>query len=840
MKMPKSSNELADDFVRTAAFLKRELEGRNATVAYMAANKDNRTIYIFDTNVIITKCAPWITGPFGSDENSGWGVIFSDPAADSHDEKIRTQLDKKAESIVSILASYALRRNRDLDQAPIFQLPSHSSETNNVFRAVRRQVETFDNIDIRRTQSRESFELSRALALVKHRLSQGDGIEDVRALIDSILNWLVYDGKPTSRRALVLREWDSYYNLEAEFGGIFPIDTARMFFPRHSDVSRACAVVQAAARSYEEEDIFVRLSNYWKSQLDRRSKRNTQADAEALANLFLINARLAETNWSCVFVTGDRALTRIAYSNIPTQLVPEKHRSLASEFSLRCVRHLWAYTADALIEPEKHRVFTDLFNGLLAHWSKTLTFDNRTLEDLVDHQIRRPGRHIQEDNLERVLNEWENLTTKSIGQHAFEEYQKHEPLRLALLVALKRLMPKGGLSDLRGLLREEVDRARDRAVLSMSDLGLDVIIQADSLGRRNPPELIFDSLKNTNGILQRLSIAEGYSDARSFEYDLAKIADDCYDSSSDGDDRQQSYLKFIVLGAAFVSAEKWLIALNHARRAIAIISRSARLSSPIPVRVPDSNTGAVGTYMSGREAYFLAAVAQRMLAGSDSEFTEAHAYLDQAANALKEDHGHRTAANITMARFDGERLAIALGRYYLARSTEPTNYRDELVGKIYDAAAKGVALFDEWLRNPARKTLRGVTAVNLSVNLIQTYVIHQFRSLNRLDEGMPCPVTVDVVSHALESISRLTNYAQKSPDAINATRLIRAYALVGEILITERPATISKLYARLRKQLDPGDDLLVTRYDRWRYSALLDFIERWVALALRNSETGRS
>ena len=162
-------NTRADDFVRTAAFLKREFEGRKTTVEFIEKDNANRTIYVFDSDVIKTKCAPWITGPIGETDNNGYGAIFFNDSNESLGSELdRIQQAKQAESIASILASYVL--NQQIDRVPIFQFPSHATETNNVYRAVRRTVETFEKVDFRRTQLRRTFELSRAIALVRHRL----------------------------------------------------------------------------------------------------------------------------------------------------------------------------------------------------------------------------------------------------------------------------------------------------------------------------------------------------------------------------------------------------------------------------------------------------------------------------------------------------------------------------------------------------------------------------------------------------------------------------------------------------------------------------------------------
>jgi hypothetical protein len=811
----------ADDLVRTAAFLKRELEGRNAALEYLTQNKANRIIYAFDSDIIITRCAPWITGPPREDDNNGYGVIFSAADRDEFD----TRETRRAETIASILAISALDLPKK-SKLPIFQFPSHAKETNNVYRAVRRTIQNFERFDLRGAELRQTIALNRAIALVRHYASTDAEGEDIHRAIERIVDLLTYRDLTGGRLMRAVREWDAYYALEAEFGGIYPLTSAAAFFSKAPELASAFSVMSPSDRTPQEDDLFKKLLTYWTSQLGRRRRRNIDTDAEALAYLFLVNLRLEDKNARCVLVTGDRELARTAYSGVPTELVPENHASYARSFSVNFVRHLWSYTTDALIERDKRQNFVDLFSGLLAYWSHQLNFPIKMLEDLSNGHLNWPGsppsKFISDDNVSRTLLEWDALIEKSISDYSLQGVEDKKKLKDAIWAAVRKSMDEGKRwQDLRKVVQEEFHRIRDRTILSMSDLGIDVIIQAERLGRRNPPELVFDSLTNTNEIFRKLGIADSYRDAGSFESDLAKIKEDCWDSKDDGDDRQESHLKFLVLGAAFASAERWLIALNHATRAIAIIDRS-RLSGAIPVK----HDGSLGlkSHMSGREAYFLAAVAQRMLAASSSDFDTALEYLDRSSGALREDHRHSTASKITSARFDSERLAIALGSYYFARSRDPDDLADALVVDIYKNAKRMVPVFLEWRFEGDPKSLRKVTAVNLATNLLQTFVIAQFRALNGVTDLAECPVSFETVRHALLSVKELTNLESGEKDRkINATRLIRAYALVGSMFLATSSTEVDLFHRRLMHLLQKLEDAVVTHYDEWRYRSLLEF-----------------
>jgi hypothetical protein len=202
------------------------------------------------------------------------------------------------------------------------------------------------------------------------------------------------------------------------------------------------------------------------------------------------------------------------------------------------------------------------------------------------------------------------------------------------------------------------------------------------LERSNTPTIFF----------KRLSGIEAYL-ASDFRNDLEKIREDCHapdleDPKDDGDDRQRNHLKFLVIGAAFAAANKWGVALSQGERAVAIIDRANRSKLPIKVKIDED--GRPQTHMSGREAFFLCASAQRISAARDWEFERARDFLKKADEALTLDRDLRFAKRTTRVRFWSEQLAISLGQYYnsrwLAEKSEDSNDED----RFCDAYATGV------------------------------------------------------------------------------------------------------------------------------------------------------
>ena len=301
------------------------------------------------------------------------------------------------------------------------------------------------------------------------------------------------------------------------------------------------------------------------------------------------------------------------------------------------------------------------------------------------------------------------------------------------------------------------------------------------------------------------------------DFDMIKL--DCNDPSADGDDRQESHLKFVVLGAAFASAQKWLIALSHAERAIAIIDRSKRLRDPIKVRFT-GHKGSLKSHMSGREAYFLAAFSRRLLARDGGELCRSMDMLVMAEEALKEDHAAGTAKGVTEARFINERLAIALSRYYLARRANADNLNDDLAHDCFAAAEPVVDMFRKGSGVHGIQ-LRKITTVGLATNIVQVFVIAQFRKLRGRDDVGRCPVAHDEVVSAVRCIGELTNVSGGSADRITATKLISSYFIAGRLLTEESGG--ASLLNQLELLLKDLREAAATEYDAWSFAALLQF-----------------
>ena len=72
-------------------------------------------------------------------------------------------------------------------------------------------------------------------------------------------------------------------------------------------------------------------------------------------------------------------------------------------------------------------------------------------------------------------------------------------------------------------------RARDRTNVEFSEIGANSILDAHRHGVRNPPDLMFDSLKVTDQIFKDLALPRRvFVNAEDFARRFERIVDDCY------------------------------------------------------------------------------------------------------------------------------------------------------------------------------------------------------------------------------------------------------------------------------------------------------------------------
>lgn len=850
-----ADGQLKEQFFRSAAFLRREFLGlvrlnkNGRTNPQMVAERREKTIFVFDTDVIATACEPW------SESAGRYGAIFPGPA-----DRQTTEAPEWQKRTGSLIASYVLEKVR-AQNLPIYQLGPHFEEVQTIFEKNARYFAGLTRARAPLTEAVDRERMRRAAALFRHDVrEEGKGAQLLPSLT-AMLQTLTPLNLPSTLNEQRLQAWERFVKLNSKTGGIYPAERASGHLRSlgQHDVADLLEVLNEdnSALTGQERELFTRISDVMERRIEHfvsevnRGRASNRRDAEAIARLYLANARLSAPEvqkrnrlWRVVFVTGSKAVTEACYADPP----PENNRTIdlgrvlgtdqaiTSEFSQKFVRHIWAYTTEALLDPGREERFKGWLDGLLGAEADSTDFSEQHLTSVVRSGVT-DGTFRAANIIDEDIEYWEKAVQAAVTRDQFSQlgidYEDAKKLQ-------KRIIERFNSSSFDSLEKEvdeQFHRAKDRSFVELSETGALAIVRSSDFGERNPPDLAFGTLEHTNYIFKRLSDIDGYT-AKAFREDLERIREDCHEpdlksSGDDGDDRQRNHLKFLVIGAAFAAANKWGVALSQGERAVAIIERAKRSGLPIKVRI--NRDGHPQTHMSGREAYFLCASAQRISAARDWEFDRARHFLKKADEALILDRELKFAKRTTRVRFWGEQLAISLGQYYFARwraesskdTIDDSRFCDANSSNVFidlstlmsgiEAEARLGAPF--WNAHANFRGLGRITIANTAVNIVQSCVIRAYRSMHDRSENVPFTPTEADLRQALQLISAMIDPPPGSDwKPIRNTALIDAYRSIGYLLIGENEPPLSSGRVRGASQVK-----YVASYDPWRFEQLEKF-----------------
>jgi hypothetical protein len=843
--------QLKEQFFRSAAFLRREFLGllrlgKDALAeSQVIAQRREKTIFVFDTDVIATACEPW------SEKAGRYGAIFPSPS-----DRQTTEPPEWQKRTGSLIASYALERVR-AQSLPIYQLGPHFDETQEIFEKNARYFAGLARARMPLTEAVDRERLRRAAALFRHNVhEEGRGAQLLPSLT-SMLQALTPLNLPSTLNEQRLQAWERFVKLNSRTGGIYPAVRASGHLRNlgKHDVADLLEIFDEdnGALTSQERDLFIRVSDVMERRIehfvsDSRGRANNRRDAEAIARLYLANARLSAPEvqtrigpWRVVFVTGSKAVTEACYADpkpgaertVELSRVPGTDQAITREFSQKFVRHIWAYTTEALLDPGREVRFKGWLDGLLGAEAEATDFSETHLTSIVRDGIA-DGTPRAENIIDDDLEYWEKAVQAAVTRDQFSQlgldYEEARKLQQRIIANFKFQ----SFESLEKEVDEQFHRAKDRSFVELSETGAIAIVKSSEFGERNPPDLAFGTLEHTNHIFKRLSDVNGYT-AEAFHNDLEKIRKDCHEPDlenpeDDGDDRQRNHLKFLVIGAAFAAANKWGVALSQGERAVAIIERAKRSRLPIKVRIDAA--GHPQTHMSGRESYFLCASAQRISAAREWEFDRARDFLKKADEALTLDRDLRFAKRTTRVRFWGEQLAISLGQYYFARwraesskdAIDDSRFCDTIASKVFIDLSTLMSSIELEGRLGApfcdsRANFRGlgrITIANMAVNIVQSCVIRAYRRMRDRSENAPFAPTAADLRQALQLISAMIDPPKGSDwKPIRETALIDAYRSVGYLLLGENEPSVSRRRVRAASQLK-----YVASYDPWRFEQL--------------------
>jgi hypothetical protein len=841
-------NTLMDEFIRSAAFLRREFLSRS--LADQNTFERSKTIYLYDTDIITTYAEPWRMGPVQADGLGGYGQIFPDTRNQNRET---SEADPSAlvdaEYIAVMLAEYALTE-LPAEIFPAYQFDPHFLETKTIYETNARRFADAATSRKKPSWQARAERIRRAAALIAvSNPSAAARNDSILPTMRYLLEQMEPLGFPKELNEQRIQAWERFLQLNAATGGIYPASVLAEHARGNEfvDLAGALEALDERRLTRTEKELFDNMVTELVRRFEK-SRKNTPGvklfnDAKTISLLYLVNARLQnleEKGWRVTFITGATVIVEACYDGFAN--VPGVSSAVAGNFSRKYVRHLWAYTTEALLkdDPENNHRFINWLDGLLAPYASATGFDEGALTKLVrgesaaliktratsdDKSHGREAAPAGDDRVNQLLDVWWELTRKAVVKYRTNALglNSAEAIRLQEIVVTR---VSGNLDikrwpDLLEDIHEEYHRAKDRTFLEFSEKGKDALIRAIHQ-KRNPPDLSYASLTNTNRIFSRLCDVKRY-DLEEYTRDFEAIKEDCYDPGKD--DRQLSHLRFLVLGATFAGANKWGVALSQGKRAISIIERSERSERHRTIPVKEPTGGGPRSHMSGREAYFLCATAARMIARSSEDLASAKELLRRAEQALVEDQRRGTAKDATFIRFKNERLAIALSAYYMMRqlrepvvpsgsvdrSDNNVKFCDEFVPEIYTSIT--ILLQELPIDNlPGRDNgkIGRVTLVNISTNIIQTCVVRAFRRKHKRNCSVEFTLKLDHLKWALDILAIFAN-------EIHETTLVYLYRCVGECFLGKENLLWEKITNFNLLEIN------VTEYDIWRFQKLEDF-----------------
>jgi len=795
--MPKGAIEVKAELVQSTAFLRREFLGRDNF------RSREKTIYVFDTDVIKAYCAPWLTGPGRDQDGNGYGepISFNDP--DRKKLRIDTARRRyKAEKVSRILARYALNLSENL---PVYQFQPQFDETAEVYGYVRNDAERVAKIDKWSQLDRQRRTIIQLSAIIaSKRNGTGDTHDqDISFEVNHLINVLnnTADSRVSAGQQK-LREWDAFVELNTKNGGIFPVSYSAKHCFRTGNLEVAHALEgfgDGKLRGTELAD-YRKQERFWRAALDRNS----------------LNVRLSRIGWRAVFVTGSKNIVNASYSTMSRELL-EQHEDALKEFGNRYVRHIWAYTSEALIEPHNRSKFVNWLDGLLAQWAERSEFRDEDLTKLVS---KRSFPNVSIDDCREAYEVWDHMTANMVAQDQFISLgNRADDLKAKLVKRIETSRNEHlDWTKVSSLLFEDNDRENDESFLILSNIGAEALVSGQQTSR-HPPDLDFETLIHTKKIFARLTSKDGYKSKADFEDDFLAIEKDCYDPTIDN--RQYCHLKYLALGAAFASASRWSVALSQAQRAIRIVERSRdRGILPIPTK------SSVNSHMSGREAYFLAAVSLRMISKHQRDFDGASTYLSKAEAALLADRDEETAQAFDDLRFLNERCALALSLYYFKRMESPDDYQNRCYDNIVDrleTALKPVKYFEP---RAMLRSRRAATLAHVALNTIQAATISEFRRIKEQSVSTSRAVSKEALTGAINALNEMASDDAGKSARLFKTKLMKCYLIVGKIIAEGKDGATK---GDVDQAFSDWESTVVTEYDGWRYNNLYDLATELLA-----------
>ena len=432
---------------------------------------------------------------------------------------------------------------------------------------------------------------------------------------------------------------------------------------------------------------FSHLQGLWEDRVGplksaRISRKNIEADCQALARLEQLNKRLNPMKFQLVHVTGDRAILDAA-----TQYHPKADGHSFAELYLRNPRSFLAEPSVLFTDEERESgMAKEVIPWLEVFLAKFTGNEGVTGRNLLAFLEQSPDerRDIVQDVLHQdptagvsFAKQWARFTGPITLDHVSSNHGEAATHHRQFMNILSDWTQRSG-SDDRERLRAETRTVREQIGIFeqlLGDLEGLVVDRVVATWRD-----CFAAATSTGFSLVRFG-AEGEMPPRSavpIVFAKFKKASKFF-SAMLGERRERDYRKmiraleredktgylfYLAFGALFGAQGKWRVAKILADRALETVGERTAADRPPPI--------------TGREAYYLRSMARRLTAHSMHDLDDAEIDLNRARAALQNCREEDSDHPITEVRFEAEQVALELSRYLF----------EEFVGEATDQVAE--------------------------------------------------------------------------------------------------------------------------------------------------------
>ncbi|MGH8488810.1 MAG: hypothetical protein ACREXS_08110 [Gammaproteobacteria bacterium] len=666
---------------------------------------EGKLLHAVDSDVVVLYRRPWARA-IGTDTEHGYAQIFP-----NDDPKVSVPLGRA-------LAEHIFFSNKN---APLLILPPIEQELRRMFAALARNAEREQHEAVAQIVGQNLQRLLEDLATSWDRSESLVKLEESFPMLSSLITGEKGPSAELRNFARVLRD-----------SGIMPIDYA---IEKKRIDDRTFVDALAPPQTFADKVNLREYREAWfdrlrRTKADRRSNVRIYDDAHALARLEWINQRLDKKH-RVVLITGDVSLEQAARGYVPA--------GMESNFADLYLRHPRCYLAEAgVLSPESDAKKEGPLGTQFLQWLETLLADARMDgesdwkdSDTATGDDRQRFRSVAErilsvrrDYPEDIRRRWEGYTRelairygppKHITDIFDSKVRRATQLYTSLIVSLH--------DELERRIRETWEDCFKIATQSV--VGSLFINQEEShtaVRPRNVPPVTFDSFPKSRQFVETMQSPIELTGSYEEGIDLLLKEDN------------SGYTYYLAHALLFAAQGQWLVTRILAGRAIYIAKKKSQ------------------PYITGREAYYLQAVARRTSARNVSDLGHVKKMLDDARACLATESEKRRELSRLGIRFDAEELALRL-TYRLFHVFEDSEISAEMapaLSELQDEMSKlqievqrrldglGDDHEDRWfLRNVER---------NLLINLFMTLLLRSGKQREPIEPG-----------HFREAFRRLEN-----------------------------------------------------------------------------------